>query len=157
MNSLKEKVSDIRGCYDSKGGCSLLQLTQKIDYGMFLLTLLVRIKKSQPLSLRIVANEHGMSFYFLQKAARQLRLAGLIEANRGKDGGYRLAKKPHKITLKDIVEALEGPIALMYCLNHPVGKKSCKRESYCQVRIGLQKINEQIVSMFNERTLSDFI
>jgi len=134
-----------------------MNISQKTDCGLFLLVQLAKSEDDEAISLKNVAEENGLSFYFLQKVALNLRKAGLIKAVRGKMGGYILVKDPSKIKLIEILEALEGPFALMHCLNHNSHIKTCGRENDCQIRGGLGMINDIIYKSLSKYTLKDFI
>lgn len=152
----KAAVTKIRGNLpEQKHG--FLQFSQKLDYGLFLL---IELAKKQPnglpLSLRTVTEENRMSFFFMQKVAFELRKAGLIAADRGKNGGYRLAKPSSQIALKAIIETLEGPITVMNCFIPRTAEHSnaaCSREPKCQMRHGLFAVNQAIVNIFTQTTL----
>lgn len=131
-----------------------LHLSQKIDSGLLLLVELAKDDSDETVSLRTIAENNGLSFFFLQKVAADLRKAGLVEAGRGKHGGYRLAKSADEVTMKDILEAHEGPLAIMRCLDH---ENSCIREDWCNVRPGLNFINQTIINTLAATTLADFI
>ena len=89
--------------------------------------------------------------------AFDLRKAGLIEATRGKNGGYILKKAANEITLKDVLEALEGPIAIMHCLVHEPEDQACAREHSCSMKKGLGFINEIILKALNQTNLTQLI
>lgn len=157
MNEGVEKVSAIEKCLSvrSKGA---FHLSKRVDYALFLLSVLMQSSKDgTPISLKTIANSHKMSFYFLQNIARVLRKKGIIEAERGKKGGFSLRKDPAKIVLRDIVEALEGPINIMYCLDHTDGEIRCNREEYCKLKGGFKKLNEELNQMFLSKPLTYFI
>lgn len=129
-----------------------LQFSQKLDYGLFLLIELAKRQNTEPLSLRTVTEEHAMSFFFMQKVAFELRKAGIINADRGKNGGYVLAKPAADVTLKHIIEILEGPVSVVNCLV-PQMPSSCSRQTKCQMRHGLGSVNQAIVDIFTKTTL----
>lgn len=132
-----------------------LQMSQKTDLGFLLLVELAKeFGSGDAISLRKVAERNGISFYYLQKVAADLRKAGIVESGRGKKGGYRLAKVAEEITVKDIVEAHEGPLKVMKCLDP---EHSCFLEKWCHVRPGLNFINKTIVETLSQITLNDFI
>lgn len=139
-------------CNKQRSGA--LHLTQKVDYGITLLACLG--KNSHKHSIKKIATETNLSFLFLQKIARSLQQAGIIKAERGKYGGYTLSKTPDELTLKDIIEALEGPIALVPCLksNDP---HICKHFSYCVTRPTFEKINNELQEHLLKKTLTTFI
>ncbi len=142
---------------DDKSRKGFLNFSQKIDYGLFLLMNLAEQENGEPVSLKTVSEENFLSFYFMQKVALDLRRSGLIMAARGKTGGYVIARDSSKIKLLEVLEALEGPVALMHCLRHGVDSKVCEREEDCRVRSGFGMLNEIIINTLSEFTLEDFI
>ncbi len=131
-------------------------LTQIVDYGLFFLTSLAKAGESR--SIRSISADYHLSFAFLQKVANRLKRAGLVKAGRGKNGGYSLAKTPSKITMKEVIEALENPIAVMDCLLEPaVRARKCPREQFCSVRAGLKSMNDQIRTFMLSKTLDEFL
>ncbi|MBU1954399.1 Rrf2 family transcriptional regulator [Patescibacteria group bacterium] len=154
MISIRRKKADALNSAGAAQKSGWLHLSQKTDSGLLLLTALANNGSTEPLSLRTIAEKNGLSFYFLQKVAADLKRAGLIEAGRGSRGGYSLSKAPADISIKDVLEAHEGPLALMRCLD---AGHSCVRESNCTVRKGLKFINQTIVTTLVRTTLADFI
>jgi len=152
-----KKSSNAPGVNEDKSRKGFLNFSQKIDYGLFLLTKLAEQKSGEPVSLKTVSEENFLSFYFMQKVALDLRRAGLIMAARGKTGGYVIARDAADIKLLEVLEALEGPVALMHCLRHGVDAKVCEREEDCRVRSGFGMLNEIIINTLSEFTLEDFI
>ncbi|MFA6918145.1 MAG: Rrf2 family transcriptional regulator [Candidatus Gracilibacteria bacterium] len=133
-----------------------LNLTKKADYGLFLLTVLAKRGLSIK-SIQAIADENNLSFSFLQKIARILQKGGLISAERGKFGGYRLIKKPEEITLKEILETLEGPVAIAPCFMRTPGNLCCAHKQFCAIKNGLKKINDEIKNTLLSKTLKHFI
>ena len=132
----------------------LLHLSSMADHG-FLLLIRLADSKSGNASLRAIAVENHLSFFFLQKVALELRKSGLIMAERGKSGGYRLSRSPSKISIREIIEALEGPLALMECLNE--SSPRCARSTSCKLKPGFDLINRIIVNALSKKTLKDLI
>jgi Rrf2 family protein len=67
---------------------------------------------------------------FLAKILQKLLKAGLVESSRGINGGFQLAKSPKEISLLDVIEAIEGPVAMNSCA---IDKKLCKLSNTCSV------------------------
>lgn len=128
----------------------ILHFSKRVDYGLLILGELVK----EPASLRNIAERNGISFYFLQRVAADLRKANLIEAARGQGGGYKLAKASGHISLKQIIEAIEGPMYVMPCIGHG---KSCSNASKCSVRSGLGMVNNLIVDAFEHVNLDNLV
>jgi FeS assembly SUF system regulator len=87
---------------------------------------MVRVSAAQ------LAEETGLPPATVQKLVSKLSAAGLLRASRGAGGGLKLARPAAAISLADIVEAVEGPIALTSCVDH--GKHDCTLEANCAVR-----------------------
>lgn len=160
MISIRVKKGSTRGHKSIKNSgikSGFLNLSQKSDYGLILLSELAESDGASPLSLRMIAEKKGISFFFLQKVALDLRKSGLIEALRGKSGGYVLSKKSEKISMKEIIEALEGPVMLVKCLEHETDLLACSRENRCYVRRGFGTLNNLIIDTLKGFTLYDFL
>ncbi len=83
--------------------------------------------------------ETGIPLPTAQKLVSRLSLSGLLESSRGTGGGVRLARPPAAISLADIIEAVEGPIALSACIE--TGRHDCALESCCRVRPHMGVVN----------------
>lgn len=140
-------------CSQPRGGA--FHLTQKVDYALFLLSLLARNKNEITPSLQILSKKYSMSFSFLQKVAGLLKQNGFITGIRGKRGGYLLNRAPQSLSLKEIIEAVDGPITVRGCLSHDAIKTVCPREQFCSVKSHLATMNEKIVMSYSNKKLSD--
>lgn len=104
---------------------SFLKVPQKAQYGLHLISALAdRHPDGQPLSLEVVAEEAGISKKFLEQIALDLRKANLIKGMRGAAGGYVLLKDPARLTVAEVVSAVEGPAKLELCSVHSETKKT---------------------------------
>jgi FeS assembly SUF system regulator len=91
------------------------------------------------LNATMLAEETGLPLPTVQKLVSRLSAAGLIESARGTGGGFRLSRPPAAITLADIVEAIEGPIAMTACVDH--GSHDCCVEQSCKVKPHWNAVN----------------
>lgn len=89
-------------------------------------------KKTMRVSAAQLAEETGLPAPTVQKLVSKLTAAGLLRSSRGVGGGLKLARPAAAITLADIIEAVEGPIALTPCVES--GKHDCGMEGACTVR-----------------------
>ena len=87
-----------------------------------------------------LANETGLPLPTVQKLVSRLSAAGLIESQRGTGGGFRLSRPPAAISLADIVEAVEGPIAMTACVDQ--GSHDCCIEENCRVKPHWNAVND---------------
>ncbi len=74
----------------------------------------------------------------LAKIGQNLERAGILEIYRGKRGGYKLRRDPHKITLLEVLESMIGKIVLNRCIDNP---NYCKRDEICPVHFIWKKLN----------------
>jgi len=129
----------------------MLRLSREIDYAIQLTVKLACLSNEKILSLREFSDEKDISFLFLQKIARNLRHAGIIESVRGPQGGYRLAKEPKEILFVDIIEAFGEKNAPVECMRG----KECKRSSTCVTRKFSQKLYKDLLETVSKYTLED--
>lgn len=117
-----------------------MRLSAQTDYAVVMLSAAARhCGISGRLNATLLADETGLPLPTVQKLVSRLSSAGLIESARGTGGGFRLARPPATITLADIVEAIEGPIALTPCVDS--GKHDCCIEQSCRVKPHWNNVN----------------
>ena len=116
----------------------MLRVSKLTDYATEVMAVLAaapgRVHNAQELAERARLEAPTVS-----KLLKQLAQAGLVESFRGVNGGYRLAREPARISIADIVIAMEGPIGMTEC-SAQVGL--CDHETHCGVRVNWQRIND---------------
>lgn len=105
-----------------------------------------------PVLLRDVAKHEGISAKYLEQLAGSLRRAGLVQAARGPNGGYELARPADRISAREILESVEGPTNLLNCLISP---SSCQRSTICAARRLWAKVDTEVSAILSETTLAD--
>lgn len=117
-----------------------MRLTAQADYAVVLMSAAARhCGASARLNATLLADATGLPLPTVQKLVSRLSAAGLIESARGTGGGFRLARPPAAISLADIVEAIEGPIAMTACVDE--GRHDCAVETTCAVRPHWNAVN----------------
>jgi len=130
-----------------------LKISTKLHAALLLMSVLAKRHASKrPLTLTELAAS-GFSRGYLEQVAAPLRRAGLIVGQKGQGGGYVLAKNPKTIKVKNIIEAIEGPIQLVNCL----GKSSCGLNNRCASKSVWAELQNKIVKTLNNLTLADLI
>lgn len=109
-----------------------MRLTSLADYAVVMLTAAARHKGDGWLSANVLAEETGVPLATAQRLSGRLAAAGLLRSTRGAEGGFALARAPEEISLADIIEAVEGPIAMTSCVEQ--GRHDCVLEPECRVR-----------------------
>ena len=105
-----------------------MKLSTRTRYGMRALMDLTIHTTGQPIQLKDIAERQRISLSYLEHLVIPLISAGIIKSVRGARGGIMLAKPPEKISLKQILEILEGPLAPTDCLKDD---RSCPRSGIC--------------------------
>lgn len=117
-----------------------MRLSSLADYAVVMMAAAARhCGASCRLNATLLAEETGLPLPTVQKLVSRLSAAGLIESARGTGGGFRLARPPAAISIADIVEAIEGPIAMTTCVD--AGRHDCAVEGSCQVKPHWNAIN----------------
>ena len=112
---------------------SQMRLSHLADYAVVLMTAAARRPAAARLSATELACETGVPLPTAQKLMGQLAACGLLRSVRGAGGGFSLAKGASQISLADIVEAVEGPIAMTVCSGHE-GPSDCALDAHCRVK-----------------------
>ena len=116
-----------------------MRLSSLADYAVVMRPAAARHCGSIRLNATLLADETGLPLPTVQKLVSKLSAAGLIESTRGTGGGFRLSRPPAAISLADIVEAVEGPIAMTSCVD--AAKHDCAVEGTCRVKPHMGAVN----------------
>ncbi len=109
-----------------------MRLTHLADYAVVLMTAAARQPAGARLSATELSADTGVPLPTAQKLMGQLATAGLLSSSRGVSGGFALARPASEISLADIVEAVEGPIALTMCSDS--NNHECILDKHCRVK-----------------------
>lgn len=132
----------------------MIKISRQVDYALQLIFALSQAKNGDTVSLKSFSTESNISFLFLQKIARSLRVSGVIVAVRGPLGGYRLAKPMQEISLKILVEAVDGGYGVSACTRE---KGACHKMGTCHLQSGMQKLQTALVNQLEMLTVADMI
>jgi len=131
-----------------------MKLSTKGRYAMIALTDLAGHDPERLVALSEIADRQDISLAYLEQLFVKLRRADIVESVRGPGGGYRLARPAARITLVDIVEALEGPLGMTECSVHA---GACGIESSCGVRANWRRINDVVADALRKVTLAEML
>lgn len=106
-----------------------------------------------PMTLDDICAQRNLPKQYLVKLFGMLTRANLVEAVRGKGGGYVLAREPKGITLLDVIEAIEGPLAVNLC---QYDTSRCDQES-CAIRPVWEGIQKHVRASLSTATLDQFL
>lgn len=108
----------------------------------------------EPVARQAIAERQGISADYVAQLFRQLQDAGLVEGVKGPGGGYRLARDADRVRAREIVEAVEGPIALVDCVD-PQSHSSCNRLERCVTHLLWKRLSEAMREFLDSVTLQD--
>jgi FeS assembly SUF system regulator len=110
-----------------------MRLTHLADYAVVMMTAAARREPRARLSAAELSSETGVPLPTAQKLMGKLAAAGLLTSARGAGGGFTLARDITEISLADIVEAVEGPIAMTQCAGTDEASE-CALDAHCRVK-----------------------
>ena len=131
----------------------MLRVTRLTDYATVVLTVLAA-RPDAVLSAPELAERSGLEPPTVAKVLKPLAAAGLVAGFRGANGGYRLARPADAISLVDIVEAMEGPLAMTEC---SVANGQCGIEHSCNVRANWRRINDVVAEALGKVSLAQLL
>ena len=129
-----------------------MRLSHLADYAVVLMTAAARRPVSARLSATELAAETGVPLPTAQKLMGQLAGSGLLRSARGVGGGFSLAKAASEISLADIVEAVEGPIAMTVCSE---GRTLCALDAHCRVKPHMGVVDNAVRGALGAVTLTE--
>jgi len=130
-----------------------MQITRQADYAVRAVLYLTQLGEDQRAATSQIAQDQQIPPSFLAKIVSQLSVAGLLQTSRGARGGVSLARSPEKISLLEVVEAIDGPILLNEC----VGNGGCTFGEDCPMKPVWCDAQLELVERLNTTTFDQFI
>ncbi len=131
-----------------------MKIPTKIRYGLRFLLDVAQHGDQGVVTLREASRRQDISQKYLWQVVAPLKSAGLITSERGKDGGFRLARDPGDVTIRDVYTAIEGDCALVGCLSRP---ETCPRHEHCEVRDVWDAISQGLGDLMHGITLKKIL
>ena len=130
----------------------MLRLSKKADYALIAMKHLAADAPNGTASAREIAERYTIPLELLAKVLQQLTRRGFLVSQMGIHGGYHLARSTTAISVADIIEAIDGPLAITAC---GPSDERCEQFSKCNVRDPLWRVKDRIVEVLQTITLSD--
>ena len=131
-----------------------MKITQEADYGLRVVLYLSKLEYGEKKDSGTMSENNGIPLRFLLKLLRKLIDSGIIKSYRGVNGGYALNKLPEKITLKDVVEAIDGPISVNRCLIDPEFCNA-KQKGTCEIHRALAGVQQKLLNELEKINFKD--
>lgn len=122
-----------------------MNINQESDYAFRIVLMLSKEGLDNKLDAKSLSERGNIPLRFLLKLTRKLTQAGIVKSYRGVNGGYAITKEPKYINLKDVFEAIQGPIIVNRCL---YDKKACSanKTGHCSIHKALSGIQNTMIN-----------
>ena len=131
----------------------MIRIGKMTDYGVVLLSIFARGPKKSALTARLLSHTSQLPLPTVSKLLKALCKSGVLVSQRGVNGGYCLSRSPDKISFAEVIEILEGPIAITECSAPKV--RHCGRDPNCPVRSNWNEVTRTIREALKKLTLAD--
>jgi Rrf2 family cysteine metabolism transcriptional repressor len=108
----------------------------------------------EPVLRHDIGKRQDISADYVAQLFRQLGAAGLVEGVKGPGGGYWLARDAATISARDVVQVVEGPVAMVHCVA-PMGESSCERVDRCATHLLWKRLSTAMADFLDSVTLKD--
>ncbi len=129
-----------------------MRITRETDYAIRCVLYLSR-RPTENVIVSEIADAMEIPTSFLPKIVQKLVKGGLLQSVKGVKGGVRLSREPEGISLFDVIEVIEGPMALNVCM---VPESPCTRSRACSVRPAWHEIQDALQAQLKAYTFQGF-
>jgi len=129
-----------------------MQITRSGEYGLRGLLFLAKQPPEKISFVSEISKDQNIPETFLAKIFQRLSKAGLLRSIRGPKGGFSLGKPANEITMREIIEALEGPIVLNRCL---LKEGECAEEKFCPMHPVWEEVQQRFLEILDRTTMED--
>lgn len=130
----------------------MIRISMRTDYGLIALKHIAALPEGSLANAREIATHFNLPPNLLAKILQNLSQSGIIEAQKGSGGGYRMARDPGDVTLAQVFESIEGPVHMVMCTSTD---GCCSIEERCTVKNGLTSLEQKFYEFFETVTLAD--
>jgi Rrf2 family cysteine metabolism transcriptional repressor len=130
----------------------MVHISKRSEYGIQFLTLLAKRNSDLPVSIATASEELQLPYRFLSQIASDLKKSGVLKSKEGIKGGYTLVAEPDQLTVKQIVELLDGPIGVVDCCQG----KPCERFAQCDFKDQFKQISCEVTEVLEKYTIENF-
>jgi len=131
-----------------------MHLTRESDYALVGLAVLVEAGEAAVLPVSEIARSRDLPEAFLARIFRDLVRRGILESRRGRGNGYTLARPASSISLREVIEAVEGSEVFERCL---LWRERCHDENPCPLHHRLKELRPGIEELLDSTTLADYV
>jgi Rrf2 family protein len=129
-----------------------MQLTRAADYAVRVIVHMATLPEQERSLLPALATATGAPKSFLSKVLQALCRAQFIASRRGHSGGFQILPAGRQASIRQVIEAIDGPICLNLCLVHGA---SCSRKSFCPAHPIWERAQEAMLGVLNAATVAE--
>src|SRR5881628_4036437 len=130
----------------------MLRLSKKADYALMAMKHLALRSDRASSSAREIAEQYDIPIELMAKVLQRLVQRGLLASHQGTRGGYHLARQPGRISVADVIQAIDGPVTVTACSTED---GQCEQFSKCNVRDPLWRVREKILAALGDCTIAE--
>ena len=131
-----------------------MKLSTRTRYGIRAILELSENYGNEPIQLRVIARNQGVSVKYLEQLMAILKSAGIVRSVRGSKGGYILAKSPSQIKVSDCFQCLEGSVITTECVED---ESYCERTNDCIARQVWTEVQKAVMEVLESITLQNLV
>ena len=132
----------------------MIKLSKLTDYAVVVLTALAE-RSGQVVAVSVLSKETGPPEPTVSKGLKQLSSAGVIESERGANGGYKLPVGPQDVKIIDVITAMDGPVAIAACVEEHGA--DCNYKEKCPIKGKWDPVNNAILGALEGVSLADMV
>ena len=129
----------------------MFKITRKLEYALIALRYIQGQSEDKVVSAKEISGVYRIPLQLVAKILQELTKHNILEATQGAHGGYKLKKSLDQMNLTALIKILEGPIGIMDCSLDT----NCVQLDICNIRKPINRVNDAIISMFDNLTLSE--
>lgn len=129
-----------------------MTITREADYALRITVLLA--KEGKLMDAKEIAEQSLVPYRFTLKILRKLVQAGITKSYRGVNGGYILDRAPEDVTLQEVIETIDGPIAVNRCIAEP---EICQNAGFCAIQKQLLVAQKAFSKVLSEKNLQEVL
>lgn len=129
-----------------------MKITREADYALRIVAMIA--EEGRQIEAKVIAEKNEIPYRFTLKILRKIVQSGIIKSYRGVNGGYVLNKAPSEITMKDVIEVIDGKIAINKCMEE---QGICKNDGVCRIQRQLYRVQNVIANELDKITFEDIL
>ena len=133
----------------------MVRFTKKVEYALISLRHIANAK-DEIITAKQISNKFNIPYELLAKILQKLKKEKILESNQGVNGGYKLIKQLNEISLSNLIDIIEGKLAIVECL-HEKDINDCFISDTCNIKSPINKMQYELENLLKHKMVSDFV